>query len=363
MEFAWKDEGICKLCKREDKIKSERDIRKLWKDCFHDTPEYEDFYFDTVYRNNVVYEWREKGMLHLNPYMVSVMGKQVPLHYIVGVATNRDNRRQGIMRRILIRALRDMYDAGEPFTYLMPAYEIYYYPFNFVTVSEEKKRKPWWNGVKDETIQYLSYGEFVKRAGKGEQEILFKALDKIISKTANVFAVHDKTYMDLLYEEKHCQNGDVILCFDRKLSASCCFGFFAYSKSEEGNVVEQVVFKPNRKSKAICGYLGAEFVEMKSFNQMIRVVNVEAFLNLFADCFIDYAENGKRLIFEELQVFGNNGIYSFEKKNGKIEIKKDKLEWNTPRNRGDVEMKAWELIEYVFIEHSEKVKTFFAEIV
>lgn len=363
MEFAWKDEGIRRITKKEDKSKREREIRKLWRECFNDPIEYENFYFNTVYKNNILYEWRDKGMLHLNPYKFSVMGKQVPLHYIVGVGTKTSERGKGVMRTILKKALEDMRMNNEPFTYLMPENFRYYRSYDFFHVSTADKTRQKWNERKNEQICYLSYKEFIEQANEKEQEIFFQMLLKETAKKATVFAIHDKTYMDLLYEEKHCQNGDVVLCFNQEITASNCVGFFAYVKNGEKNVVEQTVIKRNRRNIAVQGYFGADYQEFKSYTYMLRVVHAEEFLKLFADCFADFAEEGRRLFFRDYLLFDNRGVYTFEKKNNKIEVTKQKLEWNTEKRMGDVEMEPDELVRYIFYLQEDKVKTFFAEIV
>lgn len=363
MEFAWKDEGIRRITKKENKSKREREIRKLWRECFDDTPEYEDFYFNTVYKNNILYEWRDKGMLHLNPYTVSVMGKQVPVHYIVGVGTKTSERRKGVMRKILKQALEDMRMNNEPFTYLMPENFRYYRSFDFSLISIADKTWKKWHESKNDQVCYLSYKEFIERANEKEQELFFQMLLKETAKKANVFTIRDKTYMDLLYEEKRCQNGDVVLCFNQEITVSNCVGFFAYVRHGKMNVVEQTVLKRNRRNIAVQGYFREDYQEYKCYTYMVRVLHAEEFLKLFADCFADFAEEGKRLILRDYLLFDNRGVYTFEKKNNQIEVTKQKLEWNTEKRSGDVEMEIDELVSYLFYLHEDKVKTFFAEIV
>ena len=78
-------------------------------------------------------------MLHLNPYTLMVNGKEEPSHYIVAVATEEACRKRGYMAALLKTALQDMYQAGEPFTFLMPAAEAIYLPHGFSTVYEQEQ--------------------------------------------------------------------------------------------------------------------------------------------------------------------------------------------------------------------------------
>ena len=55
----------------------------------------------------------------------------VPADYLVAVATKVTFRHRGLMRALLTKALRDMEEQERPFTFLMPADEAIYTPFDF----------------------------------------------------------------------------------------------------------------------------------------------------------------------------------------------------------------------------------------
>ena len=84
----------------DDGTKKQR-IYEMWQDNFHDPVSYADFYFKEVYgKNEVLINQEEdvaKGMLHLNPYLLHVNEQPVRAKYIVGVATDKEYRRQGVM--------------------------------------------------------------------------------------------------------------------------------------------------------------------------------------------------------------------------------------------------------------------------
>lgn len=111
-------------------------VYEMWQENFHDPVPYADFYFQEVYgKNEVLLNQEEdatvKGMLHLNPYTLHVEGQPTEAKYIVGVATDEEYRRQGVMRELLVKTFQTLRDRGELFTYLMPADENYYLPFDF----------------------------------------------------------------------------------------------------------------------------------------------------------------------------------------------------------------------------------------
>lgn len=122
----------------DDGTKKQR-VYEMWEDNFHDPISYADFYFNEVYGKNEVLLNQEtqtdddvvKGMLHLNPYTLHVKGQPTEAKYIVGVATDEEYRRQGIMRELLVKTFQELRGRGEIFTYLMPADENYYLPFDF----------------------------------------------------------------------------------------------------------------------------------------------------------------------------------------------------------------------------------------
>ena len=75
------------LTEYSEKLIWEQSLRSLWQTCFHDPQHYEDFYFDKVYANNKVYAIKDMGMVHVNFYRCKVLGHDMTLPYIVGVAT------------------------------------------------------------------------------------------------------------------------------------------------------------------------------------------------------------------------------------------------------------------------------------
>lgn len=119
--------------------------RPLYEEVFpEDSRGFVDYYYTEKTKDNTIYtaerDGRIAGMLHLNPYILSVEGTEKKVNYIVAVATKEEYRGQGIMTALLHRSLRDMYADGQSFTFLMPAAESIYLPHGFRTVYEQEKR-------------------------------------------------------------------------------------------------------------------------------------------------------------------------------------------------------------------------------
>lgn len=421
MQWVSKDREIKKLNGIFEKRKKEKAIRRLWRSCFQDPIEYEDFYFKNVYEKNTVYILKEKentvfrqnfekeksdnllGMLHLNPYSCRVEGKEQLLHYIVGVATAKEIRRQGVMRNILCKALGDMYKAGEAFTYLMPADERYYSSFGFVSVSSKDawtvligEELPLHHYAED--IIYVRYQELEDYFGE-DTEVLFSYIDRFLAANYSGFATHNREYFELLSLEKECENGEVVFCFEQAVGSENLLGFFAYGREEEKVFVEQniiletaewnvsgceenlyVLAKQEKIQKIISGYFVLSVMEnnnekaglkipieiegIVTYPYMIRVVHVKKFLELFADCFFEFAENEIRLYVEDclmkqsdnMNTF-SSGIYYFVRETNQVTVYQEEYS----KNGYDRKMTVDELVQFVFLEKGKKL--FLAEIV
>lgn len=283
MEECIAQEKIHILIEYSQKVSWEKQLRALWSTCFGDPQYYEDFYFDKVYARNVVYAIEDKGMIHLNGYRCKVMGKDMVLPYIVGVATNERYRRQGVMRSLLDKVLSDMHDQRVPFTYLMPAKEAYYQSFEFQSISKRTEcEMDCKHRVSSEPIQYLSYGEIQKMSTEFRLQ-LFRIVNRWLEQQYDVYATHDEAYYDLLYAEKRCQNGDVIFCFDTVPDVNRLCGVFAYAMDADVPYVEQVIAK-NAEQLLSAYFMDYSKVKiMVSYPYMIRIVHREAFLELFGE--------------------------------------------------------------------------------
>ncbi|MBQ3517191.1 MAG: GNAT family N-acetyltransferase, partial [Lachnospiraceae bacterium] len=135
--------------------KEVHNVRPLWEKVFaEDSKEFTEYYFANKAERNLVFirtdEEKIVSMLHLTPFLT---GRMEPVCYIVGVATEEQYRRQGLMADLLKEALQFMWEEGQPFTFLMPANPAYYTPFQFTYVYD----KPVWK--LNEAVLPLHYME------------------------------------------------------------------------------------------------------------------------------------------------------------------------------------------------------------
>ena len=110
--------------------------RPVWEEVFaDDTKAFLDYYYYIKTRDNEIYTVEEDGqlcsMLQLNPYTLNIVNNSFPGAYIIAVATREPYRGRGYMGALLRTALNDMYAKKMPFTFLMPAAEAIYTPYDF----------------------------------------------------------------------------------------------------------------------------------------------------------------------------------------------------------------------------------------
>lgn len=116
--------------------------RALYEEVFaEDEKAFVDAYYRIKTADNRILAAEKDGviaaMLHCNPYTFRMRGESVSADYIVAVATKIKFRHRGLMRSLLTKALHDMRSEEKPFTFLMPADEAIYTPFDFRLMGNE----------------------------------------------------------------------------------------------------------------------------------------------------------------------------------------------------------------------------------
>lgn len=378
MRESKRQESIVLVRDKRKKSEYEMTFRDLWRNCFHDPEAYEEFYFGAVYPNNFVYTLWGKGMLHVNGYRCQVMGEVYNLPYIVGVATNKKYRRQGIMKHLLCRAMQDMREEKVPFAYLMPAKMEYYSPFDFYPVTSKQERHLKCGPSREnalsakEDLRYISYHE-IKQWDDVRRQELFQLIDEWMSSNYQVYACRDACYYDLLLKEKQCQDGDVIFAFTNENTTLNLCGVFAYVMDGATPYVEQVLCKDSSSDSDYMlepYFTDKEIVVMDSYCYMLRVIHVDEFLDLFGSLICSEEEGKKTLCIVdewlpencgefELRRDGENVIVTRTDSVGKREGEKS-FQRDCTSECDCVTMTVAELISYVF---EEKERIYFAEIV
>ena len=161
--------------------------KPLYKEAFfEDSDSFVNYYYEEKLKDNRILVDIEgesiRSMIMLNPYKISVFNKIYNLDYIVAVATGKEFKRQGYMRRLLNKALCDMNAENVPFTYLIPANKDYYLPFDFAFVANKNEYNANFSGLKKQVIKE-----------EPDKELIFRILDfinneVIVRNNGNIYA-------------------------------------------------------------------------------------------------------------------------------------------------------------------------------
>ncbi len=178
----------------------------LWKACFpEDTDRYLDYYYQEKAKDNRILAKKEDGkiitMLHRNPYKIHMRDKLWEADYIVAVATEENHRGRGHMREVLTKALRDMNLEGRPFTFLMPASEAIYLPFDFRFVWKKPRLV-----LKRPAEEIL---EKVPVSGEADWEKAGQFMEKWLAERSQIYTFRDTAYVRRLLRELESEDGEL----------------------------------------------------------------------------------------------------------------------------------------------------------
>lgn len=214
----------------------------LWREAFpEDSGEFLEYYFGRKVKESRILvkedgEGRILTMVHLNPYDVMVRGQAHRLSYIVGVATAARSRHQGHMRDVLVKMLRDMHEAGDPFCYLMPASPDIYRPFGFTYVFDQ----PAWRLAGEERRPETAGAERLElrldaKAGTSvlDQEYLAGWMNRWLEERFQVYARRDAAYLELLQAELDSEKGRVYGWMDSRGNLAALQAYWGIERREQ----------------------------------------------------------------------------------------------------------------------------------
>ncbi|WP_251392469.1 GNAT family N-acetyltransferase [Mediterraneibacter agrestimuris] len=287
--------------------------RNLWECVFdEDSKEFLDYYYFFKTRDNEIYVIEEdedvRSMLHLNPYTIQVGEEQFIGHYIIAVATESAYRRRGYMGKILKKSMQDMYSRKELFTFLMPAAESIYTPYDFRFVYDQNV---WTYTIEDEQIALekpeseLAENPFtrarikglgnkeaacvVSDAGIGDGKLLAEFFNTYFAEKFQVYAVRDEGYYQIMLFEQQSENGGIrLLEKDSKV-----VGTFLYSDEDGLEIREPLYLKEYEMDfwnavRSLCTERGqscaAVYADIDKSNEgvkstiMVRIIHLENLL-------------------------------------------------------------------------------------
>ena len=210
--------------------------RFLYEEVFtEDSQAFVDYYYTEKIKDNEIYVVEEDGgiraMLHLNPYQMMVNGEKTTVHYIVAVATQETYRKRGYMAALLEMALQDMYHDGELFTYLMPASEAIYFPYDFRTVYEQKI--PWCDSEKKQERQMEVLTE-------DRCKVFSDWAQQLLSDEYQVYAFRDQEYYKRLIKEFSADDGEILFRSEDGKITGCGY-YYPSEMAEKSKIMVRIV--------------------------------------------------------------------------------------------------------------------------
>lgn len=116
-------------------------VKDLWDYCFEKREEpFFKFYFQEycLQENNVIGGFEQiddseylRTMVHINPYRLQIRGQELPVPYLVGVATAPEARGQHLMGKLMKTTFEALRTQGIFMAFLMPIYAGIYTPYEF----------------------------------------------------------------------------------------------------------------------------------------------------------------------------------------------------------------------------------------
>ena len=101
--------------------------RDLWRNCFHESEEFMDIYFDKKYTHNTNFTLRHRGetlaAAQLFPYRLTIYGSVTRMGYVSGLATNPFCQGKGYAGRVLQACHRKLLEQNTPLSMLIPGDE------------------------------------------------------------------------------------------------------------------------------------------------------------------------------------------------------------------------------------------------
>lgn len=203
-----------------DKEEYEEQMKVLWHECFGETKAYLDYYMSNQYRKNKVLMIVDEdaheliSMLHINPIQFCFGGYIQTVNYIIGVATKPKYQGQGLMKRLMTHALKQLKEEGNSFVLLMTDKETYYDKFGFHTVMTPTFFQAAYEkiGGGNPFRTHIKVEPFSLLEDKDNIRMQLEAFAKEeLPKQYDAYGVHDDNYFKELQQEVSCQNGDILV--------------------------------------------------------------------------------------------------------------------------------------------------------
>ncbi len=312
-------EGMISLAK--DKL-SRLEVIRLWKDCFEDTEEFIQLYFERKYKgeNTLLYrivEGEALGALQMLPYPMTYAGSCIDISYISGACTIAKARNEGIMKRLLLRAFEEMGKRNVVMSTLIPqeAWLFDYYrrlgyapvfDYTWGIYGEEA-------GVLPDNIDF----EFPEKLLEGDTDLYDYFASRMRARACCV--QHTREDFECILDDLCLSGGELLVARDaiRRIVGMA----FVLQEKEQIRVndwfYDSEIIKNGLLAK-IRQTWGVKRIECKELPHgkqqvhygMARIIDVPQMLELYAVC---YPEKSFVVEVADEQIAQNTGIYTVRK--------------------------------------------------
>lgn len=300
------DKMIRYLGEEEKKI-----TRTLYEEAFpEDGKDMIDFFCSSRLKENRVLADVENGeirtMIHMDPYEVMVCGKIFPLYYLVAISTQKEYRRQGLMRGVMDRLLNDLRREHCPFVFLEPADPAYYTAFDFSYISRREKN----------TVDPLQRKRIIEKDYQPEMcDAVVRFTNRWLRDHAEVYCVRDAHYIGLLLGEIEAGDGAFRVLFDGQ--GGDVAGTAAYDYPDTAEEEARLILRDDLVKKT-----GRKVPFM-----MARITDLYGFIRLFSwkeD--LCGKEVKKEIHITDPVIPENNGVFSWFLSNQTSRLQKEDVE-------------------------------------
>lgn len=195
-----------------DKIKA----KYIWKECFTDSENEVDFYFNELYEkeNFLLLEDDEKNIrasLYENPYEIVINDEKVSSFYIVAVAVSPQYRGRGYMGDLIRYSMKNARRKGLDFIFLSPINTEMYKKYGFGYMSSLEKYSI---AMKDIPFERIERTYEIKKVS--DEKNLYGDLIEIYKgkmKGSFAYLARDENYYRRALKEIENENGDIYIFY------------------------------------------------------------------------------------------------------------------------------------------------------
>ena len=225
----------------KDKIKAEY----IWKECFTDSENEVEFYFNELYKkeNFLLMEDREneiRASLHENPYEMIMNNEKFSSFYIIAVAVSPQYRGRGYMGELIRYSLRNAREKELDFVFLSPINTEIYRKYGFGYMSSLERYSI--------SMEYISFDRIdreyeIKKVS--DKKNLYGDLTKIYKekmKDSFAYLERNENYYRRALKEMENENGDIYIFYMENKPA----GYISLYK-REGSIEIRELFGLDKK--------------------------------------------------------------------------------------------------------------------